>query len=178
MRVYIACALTHVPRDHFNEYVSFVHSLARAIGARECARVTYALLDSDPQLGEKPFDERAKLCYLWDRELIEQADVVVAEASFPSTGMGIELQIAATKGIPVVICFKRDAVRGARPVSYENPDHSRHALEIGEGFVSPMALGIPSLFKTIGYSTDDEGVDAVVDAVNLLKRVVSRGLHY
>jgi len=29
----------------------------------------------------------------------------VAEASFPSTGLGIELQIASERSIPIVLCF-------------------------------------------------------------------------
>ncbi len=95
--------------------------------------------------------------------------MVFAEASFPSTGMGIELQIAASNRIPVVICFRKDSARCACHVTYESPDHSQHVLQIGEGFVSPMALGLPSLFKTVGYSTENEGIDAVVDAVNILK---------
>src|SRR6185312_8269192 len=105
MNVYISCALTHVPRDHFKQYADFIHRLADAARAAGCEPVTYALVNSDPQLAEKPFEERARLCYLWDRELVQQADLIIAEASFPSTGMGIELQIAESLGIPVIIAF-------------------------------------------------------------------------
>ncbi len=64
MNIYIACGLTHVPRQEFHRYVSFIHGLANHL-SRECgAEVKYALRDSDPQLAEKPFAERARLCYL------------------------------------------------------------------------------------------------------------------
>ena len=62
--------------------------------------VMYALVNSDPQLASKPFDERARFCYLWDRNMVEHAELLIAEASFPSTGLGIEMQIAEGKGTP------------------------------------------------------------------------------
>ncbi len=164
MNVYIACALTHVPRGLFPRYVSFVHSLARAIRGSG-ASVMYALLDCDSRLVGESFDDRPRRCYVWDRDMVERADVVVAEASFPSTGMGIELQIAAAKGVPIIICFNGDTLRRVSGAHYENPDGSVHPLEIGDGFVSPMALGIPSVARVIGYCSEDDGVSAVVDAV-------------
>ena len=79
MRVYIACGLTHVPRAEFSEYARFVHDLAATLVSRCDVAVKYALHDSDPQLAEKPAAERARLCYLWDRKMVESADVVVAD---------------------------------------------------------------------------------------------------
>ena len=61
MKIYIACALTHLPRGAiFDEHVAFVHSLAEMLkGAGH--EVMYALVNSDPQLATKPFDDRARL---------------------------------------------------------------------------------------------------------------------
>ena len=70
----------------------------------------YALVNSDPQLASKPFEERARLCYLWDRNMVEQAELIIAEASFPSTGLGIEMQIAESKGTPIILWW---VARGA-----------------------------------------------------------------
>src|SRR5262245_2745863 len=103
MKVYIGCGLTYVPRDRFQGYVALVHRLAAALRGNQCEEVMYALINSDPQLAEKPFGERARLCYLWDRELVEKADVMVAEATYPSTGLGIEMQIAENRGKPIII---------------------------------------------------------------------------
>jgi hypothetical protein len=170
MNIYIACALTHTPRNSFEHYVSFIHSLAQELRLSGCEQVTYALVNSDPQLAEKPFEERARLCYLWDRELVKQADLLIAEASFPSTGLGIELQIAEGMGIPIIICFKRSDLNRPDPIQYENPDHSRHILQIGEGYVSLMALGVPTVFKVISYRTEAEGIASIVGAVRLIKK--------
>jgi hypothetical protein len=91
----------------------------------------YALVNSDPQLAAKPLEERARLCYLWDRNMVEHAELVIAEASFPSTGLGIEMQIAESEGTPIILCF-RDflGTNKVENVLYENPDHSRHSLQV------------------------------------------------
>jgi hypothetical protein len=172
MNIYIACALTHVPRASFDEYVSFIHRLVRALQTMEGNNVSYALVNSDPQLADKPFEERARWCYSWDRELIQKADLIVAEASYPSTGMGIELQIAETMGVPVIICFNSSIAHRASPIPYENPDHSRHTLQIGEGYVSLMALGLPTVFKVISYQSAEEGITGVLNAVALIEKSV------
>ncbi|HMV08072.1 MAG TPA: hypothetical protein PK325_01415 [Cyclobacteriaceae bacterium] len=169
MKIYIASGLTHVPRNMFQEYTNFIHELARTLSSTQDHKVKYALVNSDPQLEEKPQLEKAKLCYLWDRKMVEEADVLIAEVSFPSTGLGIELQIAESKNIPIILCFRDYGNNKADPVSYENPDHKTHNLQIGEGFVSLMALGIPSIFKTIKYSNDSDGIENTINAINLLK---------
>jgi len=45
---------------------------------------------------------------------VQQSDLVIADASYPSIGMGVELQIAENMGIPIIICFKQD-VTESRP---------------------------------------------------------------
>jgi hypothetical protein len=88
--------------------------------------------------------------------------------------MGIELQIAENRGIPVVICFRQAAENRVRPVEYENPDRLRHTLQIGEGYVSLMALGLPTVFHVIGYETEEKGIARVVGATELLMKRESR----
>jgi hypothetical protein len=168
MNIYIACSLTHVPRSHFPLYCEFIHQLANLLKEIKNVHCKYALVNSDPQLAEKPFKERAKLCYLWDRKMVEEADILIAESSFPSTGLGIELQIAAGKNIPIILCFKDFGVNKAKVVSYTNPDHSLHELQIGDGFVSLMALGVPSIFKVIKYDDSIEGISEIIKAINLI----------
>lgn len=169
MNIYLACALTCVPRNHFKQYVSFIHRVAESLRSSDC-EVKYALVNSDPQLAEKPFRQRARLCYLWDTQLVRQAEVVIAEASNPSTGLGIELQIAASLGTPIIISFKKAAEARMGAVKYKNPNHRQHSLQIGEGYVSLMALGLPSVFKVVGYRTESEGMTSITQAVRLLKR--------
>jgi len=168
MRIYIACALTHVPRGAiFDEHVAFIHNLANKLKSAG-HEVMYALVNSDPELASKPFEDRARLCYLWDRNMVEQADLLIAEASFPSTGVGVEMQIAESKGTPIIVCFRDFGTNKVDSVSYENPDRSRHNLQVGDGFVTLIALGVPAIFKVIRYSDDQDGLAKVMSALDLL----------
>lgn len=170
MSLYISCGLTHVPRDDFAGYVSFIHSLAQAIARSTGEQVHYALRDTDPQLAQKPPRDKPALCYLWDRELVENSDLVVADATYPAIGLGIELQIATAKGLPIVLCYNASARFKAPQVTYLNPDKSEHTLQVGEGYVSLMALGLPSVFRVVPYTDPQEGAASIVEAVQLLIR--------
>lgn len=168
MDIYIACGLTHVPRELFDSYVAYLHALATAI--RELPGVEgvkYALVDSDPQLSQKPEGDRASLCYAWDRRMVEEADLVVADASFPSTGLGIEMQIAESAGTPIVVLVGDYGVNRVKKAHYANPDHTEHDLQIGDGIVSLMALGVPSIRSVIGYSDHREAIGSCSDAVKV-----------
>lgn len=166
MNIYMACSLTHVPRHIFTDYVAFIHELANALRAMPTVTtVRYALVDSDPQLASKPASDRAALCYVWDRRMVEEADLLIAEASFPSTGLGIELQIAETAGIPVIMLFGDLGINRVGRAHYKNPDDSEHDLQIGEGIVSLMALGLPAIRKTLCYQRFGDAISVAVAAV-------------
>jgi O-succinylbenzoate synthase len=134
------------------------------------AEVKYALRDSDPQLATKPFEDMARLCYLWDRQMVEWADIVVAEASFPSIGLGIEMQIAEARGTPIIMVFRKAENHRAAPVLYQNPDNTRHSLQLGEGYVSLMALGVPSVLKVMAYSSSSEGYSQILAALREVQK--------
>jgi hypothetical protein len=168
MKIYIGCGLTHVPRGRiFIDHTSFIHELASEL-KNAGHQVRYALVNSDPQLAEKPIEERATLCYLWDRNMVEDADLMIAEASFPSTGLGIEMQLAEAKGTPIILCFRDFELNKVDSAEYENPDHSRHHLQVGEGFVTLMALGVPTIFRVLKYSDREDGVLQVLQAIDLI----------
>lgn len=168
MKIYLACSLTHVPRDKFEQYVAFIHAMAQQLSTSLGADVKYALKDSDPQLAERPAQEKAKLCYLWDRAMVEWADLIVAECTYPSTGVGIELQIAEQCGTPIIICFENIGTTAATAVAYDNPDGSHHQLQIGDGHVTLMALGLPTVFRVLGYIHHHDGIARIVEAVRLV----------
>lgn len=147
-KIYIACGLTHVPRKVFDKYVKSIHNLAANLNAYE---VKYALVNSDPQLSRLPHQDKAKYCYLWDRKLVEDSDLIIAEASFPSIGLGIELQIAEAKNIPIILIYQDFTENKAEPIGYSNPDKHNYELQIGDGYVSLMALGLPNILQIINY---------------------------
>lgn len=166
MKIYIGCGLTHVPREIFDSYVAYLHELAASIRAiPEVRSVRYALVDSDPQLALKSASDRAALCYDWDRRMVEESNLMIADASFSSTGLGIELQIAETAGIPIVMLVGDHGINRIASAKYQNPDHSQHELQVGEGIVSLMALGLPGIRKTIPYRSFSEAISRATAAV-------------
>jgi hypothetical protein len=52
-------------------------------------------------------------------------------------------------------------------VSYENPDRTRHDLQVGDGFITLMALGVPSISKVVRYEDCEDGHAKIMAAVNL-----------
>ncbi|MBJ8778733.1 hypothetical protein I5388_15180 [Citrobacter freundii] len=166
MKIYLACGLTHVPRDIFPHYVAYIHELANnLLKIDSIDKVRYALVDSDPQLSTKPKADQAALCYYWDRRMVEEADLIIADASFPSTGLGIELQIAENCGIPVIMLAGDLGINRVKTIQYKNPDHELHDLQIGKGIVSLMALGLPTIRKIVHYRTFPEAINGAVAAV-------------
>ena len=80
------------------------------------------------------------------------------------------MQIAESKGTPIILCFRDFGINKVQSVDYENPDHTHHQLQIGEGYVTLMALGVPSIFKVIKYSSNDDGVNKILETVKLLDK--------
>ncbi|MBH3436170.1 MULTISPECIES: hypothetical protein [Pseudomonas] len=170
MNIYLASALTHVPEKEFPSYTSRLHRLAAALECDGSNNIKYALMNSDPQLSEKPHREQPILCYLWDRAMVEAADLIVAEASYPSTGLGIELQIAEAKGIPLILCFESSESKRSQAKFYENPGNSRHELQVGDGFISLMALGLPNTLAVIPYMDELECIEELQRKISLIDR--------
>jgi hypothetical protein len=167
MNIYIASSLTHVPKNIFEKYVDSIHSLAKELSS---FNVKYALVNSDPQLKDISIDQKAHYCYLWDRKMVEESDLIIAESSFPSTGLGIELQIAENLNIPVIIIFKDFKVNHATPKEYINPDNKTHKLQVGEGFVSLMELGLPNISSVIQYEKKEELFREIKTEIKKIKK--------
>lgn len=162
MNIYLACALTHVSECYFVEYANLIAIIAEHLSASG-HKVKYALANSDPQLASKEDASKAELCYEWDKDMVLWSDLVIAEASFPSTGMGIELQLADSNEIPIIMCFKTDQNNKAKPKKYRGVDHIDHNLQIGDGYISLMALGLPSLKKVLRYSSKEDIINQLND---------------
>jgi hypothetical protein len=102
--------------------------------------------------------------------MVQDADVVIGESSFPSIGLGIELQHAAENETPIVLAFRDFGENRAEPVRYTNPDHTSHDLQIGEGFVSLMALGLPTVVRVHQYQGVADAVQQLAATLRLLER--------
>jgi nucleoside 2-deoxyribosyltransferase len=138
-----------------------------AVGAAEQIPnlgIRYALRDSDPELAAYPDRNRPELCYEWDREMVVEADLVVADLTFPSVGVGIELGLATCDQIPVVLTYCRALAPRAGHKTYDVPGMDRaQTLQVGAGRVTIMALGLPRLLAVLDYD-EPEDFAAVLSA--------------
>lgn len=91
-----------------------------------------------------------------DRELVEQCDLFIAEASFPSTGLGQELQIAEANKKPVILIYRDYACNIAEKKDYKTKSGDSHSIEIGNKIVSVMVQGNPAVIKEIPYSSTED----------------------
>lgn len=168
IQIYIACALTHVKKANFDEYSLFIRSLATEIEKTYGIKCKYALRDSDPQLNSHEEEDKARLCYLWDRQMVESSDLIIAEASFPSTGLGMEVEIANSKSIPVILIYRNYDGNSAEVKEYTLDDGENHSLQIGNRIVSLMLCGCPNIIKLIEYSGIQDGIYKTLQEVNRL----------
>jgi len=170
-QVYVGCALTHVPKVVFDEYCGFIRSIAQLLEEKYCVRVKYALEDSDPFLPEYAPAERPKMCYIWDRRLVEESSILIAEVSFPSMGIGIELQVAEQNSIPVILLYRDFGFNRAEGKKYKTRDDRTHELQIGNKIVSIMAQGNPSVIKEIFYSTYSDCLNSLNVLLSQVKHI-------
>ena len=74
--IYISCALTNLKAGIFESYSDFIKNLALWL-KNKGYEVKYALENSDPQLADYPDNKKSTLCYIWDKEMVENADLIL-----------------------------------------------------------------------------------------------------
>jgi hypothetical protein len=168
--VYIACGLTHVPSACFAEYSALISALSQMIESTCGWQTRFALKDSDPHLAAFTPSDRASICYLLDRRLVAEASLVIAEMSFPSTGAGMELQLAAEFGIPIVCLHSNTCHRWAEEKSYESPSGASCQLELGDRVMSIMAAGNPMMIKLIEYTDAADAIEKLSSYLAAIKQ--------
>lgn len=155
-RVFIGSALTHLPLKVFDEYKSLIIDIANLVETTFECKATHALENSEPVLLNYKKKQRPTECYKMDRKHVEQCDLFIAEASFPSTGLGQELQIAETNKKPIILIYRNYINNLAEEKNYKNKSGDNHSVEIGNRIVSVMAQGNPAIIKEIYYDSSKE----------------------
>jgi nucleoside 2-deoxyribosyltransferase len=93
-KIYVGCSLTHATQE-FRDSIEY---LKTHIGEK------YHLLSF---LGFGA--GTAKEIFDYDVDCVNKADFMVADCTYPSTGLGMELGIAYTRKIPVLLIARTDA---------------------------------------------------------------------
>ena len=158
-QIFIGSALTHLPKEVFGEYKALIYRIADLVEEKYSCVPKYALEHSDPQLAELRQTQRPDICYKLDRYLVESSELVIAETSFPSIGLGQELQIAEYANIPVIFLYKDYQNNIANEKNYQSKSNANHSIELGKHKItSVMALGNPAKVHEIKYSNLDDAI--------------------
>jgi nucleoside 2-deoxyribosyltransferase len=95
-KVYLATSLS------FGRNLEFIYELAKAIEACGCEITSKWVLDDDPSWGLNAEQVKER-----DLKAIEESDLLVADITKPSLGVGMEIMYALLKGKEVICVTKR-----------------------------------------------------------------------
>lgn len=92
--------------------------IAQILERLNCKVITPHVLDEEGKIERDVSDEEI---FERDMRLIEECDVLIAEVSTPSTGVGIEIQRALSNGKHVVCLYLPEAKRRVSALVIGNP---------------------------------------------------------
>jgi len=99
MNIYFSCSVTGGRKDQevYRAIVDHLHTSGHVVPTAELAEED--VLKIEAVINPRTVYER-------DVEWVEQCDVVIAEVSTPSHGVGYEVALALLLGKPVLCCYK------------------------------------------------------------------------
>lgn len=114
-QVYFACSIAG-GRDHAHVYSDIVKYI------KDAGMQPLSELFADKNLLSEVGTD-ASPAYIWNRDItwVKSADAIIAEVTQPSLGVGYEIAIAESLGIPVLALFKEDNNRRLSPMIDGNP---------------------------------------------------------
>lgn len=148
-------AITSVPKRQHPYFVEFNNAVRMLLQFRYGVNFSSALNDNESTLDSYPQEQQARMCYIRDQASVEWSDFIIGDVTFPSTGLGQEVERANSKGIPIIAL-----VRGTRRIKPEERPYlvqpvggeiEHHALHVGSGGVSFMLQGNPALKVILKY---------------------------
>ncbi len=97
-KIYVWCALTHATLEFRQQISDFKNSLRERFEILDFVGVTDGWTISPQEI------------YAHDRNCVLDADILVAECSYPSTGLGYEIATAIDHGKKVILIAHQDAL--------------------------------------------------------------------
>ena len=102
-KIYLGCSLTQAPEDFLQGIVDLKSQI----------KEKYELIEffSDP-LSVNQQSTELEICqriYEFDKNCVESCDLMIAEVSYPSIGLGMELAFAVTNNKPILAVAKNNA---------------------------------------------------------------------
>ncbi len=120
MKVYFACSITGGRRDQavYEKFVTYIESLGHTV-------LNSVITKKDVELNDGEITARE--IFERDTGWIKESDVLIAEVSTPSHGVGFEIAFALTINKPVFCCYSAD--RTVSKMILGNPHHSLKVCE-------------------------------------------------
>jgi len=88
------------------EDVKIYQEIVKYLNTQGTVLTEHITLDSIHDMGEN--DKTEEFIYQRDLDWLNQSDIVIAEVTQPSLGVGYELAYAESKNIPVICLFRTD----------------------------------------------------------------------
>ncbi|MFH0862475.1 MAG: hypothetical protein V1875_05525 [Candidatus Altiarchaeota archaeon] len=174
--VFLVGAITHVPEKEYPNHIYFLMQTANMLRFRYGLNPSFALLDNEVWLNEKPRHKRAAECYRVDQACVDWAGLVIAELTVSSTGTGQELERASQNGTPIILMAKGDVRKALTPETTYYTERAdgkieQHTIKRGSGSLSLMVEGNPTVVRPpIIYS--GEGKEGRSDALRKLDQML------
>lgn len=136
MKIYFIASISGKPK--YKENYELIVDNIKKLGHKLVS--THVLETDAHQLSDVTTEEERKF-YRKVKDWINQADVVVAEVSHPSTNVGHEVSLAINKNKPVVLLHTEDN----RPVLFEGLDSEKAQL---------ISYSLDTLAEDLKYALD------------------------
>jgi hypothetical protein len=160
MNIYIACSLTNVAVEHFNTYSNIISTLRLELKNNGYI-VKNALLNGSNNDSSQDDLSNARVCYEWHQQLIKKSDVMIAEVSYPSLGVGIELQLANQLDIPIYLIFNSNMALKSSSKTYNKTESLVSSTNVTHPFISSMALGLNNVEHIIEYTESKQCLNKI-----------------
>jgi hypothetical protein len=104
-QIFIGSAVTHVPATFFDEYKELIIEIAKLLETKYEYKTKHALKHDDSIHSYIKKHKSAIECYKKCVFDIKESKLLIAEISFPSIGLGQEIEIASQNKIPIIVFF-------------------------------------------------------------------------
>lgn len=137
MKIFLSTAMSNVPMKYKDKHANNMSLVLKTLNDNPKYDIYSGLTHPAPINREINTIKDNKVLYEWYKTLISKSDIFIADVTYPSTGVGIELNIASNFKKPIYLIADSSITK--------------------EDEVSRMIIGIPYFIKILRY-TNSSGI--------------------
>jgi len=141
--------MSNVPLKYKDKHVNNMKKILKILNNNSKYNVYSGLTHPAPINRTINTIEDNKVLYEWYEKLISKSQIFIAEVTYPSTGVGIELNIASNLNKPIYLMVDTT-------ITNENE-------------ISRMIIGIPNFVKILKYKNTSIGIEELLNTDSLFK---------